>query len=144
MQKHLRAKAVALLSEQMTKAFPDFIQVKMKSVYIWPGEVLWRKDAEDCSYFVVLSPEAKGRDEVTVELAWSRLKRFPELMQRPALVTADAIANAEEKDEGTVRLGMLAREHWGWVPVNDESISDVVAFFMAKLRKDGIPFLSRI
>lgn len=144
MQKNLKAKVAALFAEEMKMAFPDFVQVKMKSMYIWPGEVLWRKDADDCSYFIVLSPETKGRDEVTVELGWSRLKRFPELMQRPALVTAEAIANAERKDEGTVRLGRLAADQWDWMPVNDELVPAVVAFFMEKLRQDGIPFLRRM
>ncbi|MES3022378.1 MAG: hypothetical protein V4857_12435 [Pseudomonadota bacterium] len=145
MDKKLRLRFTTAFAGEMKKAFPEYVAVKLKSIYVWPGESLWRKDTEDCSYFIVLSPHPKGeKDEMTVELGWSRRKRFPELMQRPSIVTKEGVSTAAERDEGSVRIGNLCANAFDWTQVKDATIQDIVSFFILKLEQEGLPFLCRI
>jgi hypothetical protein len=145
MEKKLRLKFTAAFAQRMTVALPEFTPTEVKSAYVWPGESLWRRNDAECSCFIVLSPEPKGqRDEMNVELAWSRFKRFPELTQRPSLVTHNMISDAASKSEGSVRIGRLCGEEFDWIPVRAETISDVAEFLVTKLSQHGVPFLDRI
>jgi hypothetical protein len=145
MEKKLRIKLATAFRVEMEKNFPEFASIKMKSMYIFPGEFIWKRDTDACSYFIILSPDPRGqRDEANIELGWSRHKRFPELPQRPSLVTAKSISNAGDKDEGTVRIGSLSGGQYDWTPVRDETIFDVVAFFVCELQRNGMAFFNRI
>src|ERR1700752_1679746 len=107
MDKKLRLKFTNAFSKHMASLLPEFAIVKIKSMYVWPAESVWRKDTDEASYFVVLTPEPKGQsDKMTIELGWSRLKRFPELTRRPWLPTSDDI-ESHKLEEGTIRLGAV-------------------------------------
>ncbi|MFP5391845.1 MAG: hypothetical protein ACLGI6_09910 [Gammaproteobacteria bacterium] len=143
MDRKIRIKAVNMFGLEMGKFFPEFRPVKIKSMYLGPGTSVWQKDSTDCSYFVMFCPEPKGQqDLVTVELGWSRLKRFPELMQIPSIAFPKDVPSAHKREEGIVRIGTLCDAEFGWVPVKDETIASVVEFLIEKLQRIGIPFLN--
>ncbi|MES2040378.1 MAG: hypothetical protein V4495_21370 [Pseudomonadota bacterium] len=145
MEKKLRLKMIAAFSAEMEKAFPEFLPVKIKSMYIWPGESVWERTTESSSSFIVLSPDPKGqRDEMTIELGWSRFKRFPELMQRPSITTTESISTANNLNEGSVRIGSLCEDGVDWVHINEETISETASIFILKLRQHGMPFLNHL
>lgn len=145
MDKTLRTKLVLAFDKALTRQFSAFAQVKIKSMYIWPGETVWRREGAACSYFLILSPEAKGQSNaVTVELGWSRLKRFPELSQRPSLSTPAQLQAAASRDEGTVRIGSLCDGSFDLLQVDEPGLQAVVDLLMEKLKVVGMPFLDQI
>lgn len=145
MERKLRLNLVSKFESGLRELLPDFSSEKIQSIYIWPGETVWRSDAENCSYFIVLSSQPKGyRDEINIELGWSRFKRFPELMQRPSIVASENIDDEAARQEGTVRLGSLCEPLFDWLPVCSENIQEVVDFLLLNLKEEGVPFLTRI
>ena len=145
MDKKLRLKIVKELDTKITQAAPEFVQTKIKSMYVWPAETVWQKSTEICCYFLILTPELKrGEDKVTLELAWSRLKRFPELMQRPWLVTKEDLLTAHELQEGSVRIHALCDREFDWLPVSTDSVAEAIDFVMTKLMEKGFPFLDSL
>lgn len=145
MDKKLRLKLAVEFGTEMEKNFPEYMPFKSKSVYIFPSESIWRKDTDTCNYFIILSPFPKGdRDEVTVELAWSTLKRFPELVMRPCFFNADGKGMERVAGEGSVRIRSLCEGTPEFMPVQLPTVSDVVALFMDQLKQNGMPFFDQV
>lgn len=150
-----------LFEKSMAAHFPDFKPEKVTSMYLFPGERPFRRHVEGVAdLWVILSPSQKA-DEFSVEVAWSRQFRFPELSMRPSPVPPQ---EAFERDECSVRVGELAHGHDHWFVVekfNDnfdlaslvdmttkrtddqvrERVAPAVAEAMEALRKHGLPHL---
>jgi hypothetical protein len=145
MDRKLRKRAFDLFARHMKESLPTFKPFRAKSLYVWPGEVVW-EDAEtmgDTTLFIILSPEPKGRDQFTVELGWSRLRRFPELIQRPSLAFQSEFERCYERDEATVRLSSLT-DHHSWIDLYDDNVNVAVATQVRNLLDHGIPFLQAV
>lgn len=142
MERKLKKRLFDLFAENMQKALPTFRPFKAKSSYVWPGELIWQ-DGEtiaDTSLFIIVSPESKGRDQFTVELGWSKLRRFPELAQRPSLVSQVDFEHCHDHREATLRLSSLT-DHISWIDVNYDEVEVAVANQLRNLLDHGIPFL---
>jgi hypothetical protein len=74
-----------LFEKEMRERLPQFDLKKIKSTYLWPGEqpYLW-SPLEDVHLYVILSPGLKGDDEFSLDIAWSKKGRFPEIGARAA------------------------------------------------------------
>ncbi|BBB62345.1 hypothetical protein UNDKW_4072 [Undibacterium sp. KW1] len=66
------------------------------------------------------------------------------LMQRPSIVTAGIISNANNLDEGFVWIGSLCEDGVDGVHIDEETISETTSAFILKLRQNGMPFLDRV
>jgi len=69
-----------LFATKMKLQFPQFEDVKVKSMYLWPGDraYCWRaSDRLHC--WIVLSPGKKDSDKFMVLIGWSKQGRYPEL-----------------------------------------------------------------
>ena len=102
-----------------------------KSEYIFPGEVVYSLgEYGDARVFVILIPSPK-EDKFTVEIAWSRNERFPQLSVRPN----DMMANVETAEEYSVRLPRLVDGSDGYWSVPKKTYSDPVEAIMADMQK---------
>ncbi len=73
-----------LFAEQMRETMPQFEAVKVQSMYFWPGDRAFRWAAgRNLTFWIVLSPDKKGREEFTLLVGWSRRGRYPELSVIP-------------------------------------------------------------
>ncbi|BBB68304.1 hypothetical protein UNDYM_4051 [Undibacterium sp. YM2] len=70
--------------------------------------------------------------------------RSDKLMQRPSIVTAGSISTASNLDEGVVRIGNLCEDDVDDVQIDEETISEITAALILKLRQNGMPFLDRL
>ena len=107
MRKEYAAPLRKAFNAHLNAKLPQFTELKIKSKYLWPGERVFAWDAlENLRCMIILSPHPKGLDGFCVELAWSKLMRFPELSMRPTgLPKADHAEFARE--EYAIRLGEL-------------------------------------
>lgn len=140
MEKKLKKRAISLFEKRMLQELPNFTRTEEKSLYIWPDEVVWVKDGESAKYFVIFSPNAKGRDEFVIEIGWSKLHRFPELQRRPSLSFEFEFKDCYSLDEATARVSYFSEREYSPV-VNEDNLEEVVAAQFAELREHGIPFL---
>lgn len=101
-------------SKQLKKIFKETLVRKIhgaslfseKSKYIFPGEIVFFLGGLGSSKsFVILIPNSKD-DEFTVEIAWSKKGRFPELGGRPNHLDE----RPEAVDEYSVRLPYLVNK----------------------------------
>jgi hypothetical protein len=144
MEKKLRLKIAGEFGRAMERVFPMFEPTVIKSIFVSTSKSLWRCDSETSSYFILLAPEPKNQqDSITVELGWSKLRRFPEVIQIPSVAFPVDVPGSYVLDEGVVRIHTLFDNEFGWVDVTDENVSEVVRFFIEKLEQKGIPFLQR-
>lgn len=103
-----------VFEKEMKSKLPQFELIKIKSVYIFPGERIFRwipKSSLHC--FIILSPSHKGYDEFTIEIGWSVLGRFPELSVRPSPVKS-ADENIFSRSEFICRLTNLNPDITEW------------------------------
>lgn len=130
----------------MLENFPAFEPYKEKSMYIWPGELVFRSTEliAPKTAFVIFSPEPKGREQFTVELAWSTDEQFPKLPQRPSGVPAEN-ERLLSRAQAAVRLLTLADPNAGsWLEVNKDAVDFTARQVIEELRQYGIPYLQRI
>lgn len=134
LRKQLWTELAALINAQV----PQFAPYEAKSPYIWPGEFVLSAGTliAPKTAFIVLSPEPKGRDQFTIELAWSPDPTFPELAQRPS-----GVPNQHEallaRDKAAMRL-------LEWTDVEKDTVKTVAKRAVAELRSVGIPYLLRV
>jgi hypothetical protein len=98
----------------LRERLPRFEALGIKNNYVSAGERIFRwKMREPLHAWVVVVPHDK-REAFTVELAWSRLARFPELSMRPCPDPSPT------HDECAVRLAELAGHGDRWWSLDDE------------------------
>ncbi len=98
-------------TKRITSSFPDFEEIKIKSLYSIPGERVYRKVVSSALHlFITLVPQHSGDSTFTIELGWSKQGRFPELMMRPSLERPDE-EGVFEFDEYLCRLLALTGDY---------------------------------
>lgn len=152
----------------MKKALPHFEEVKVKSVYLWPGNRAYRWQAtEELHCWIVLSPSPKDYDEFTVLIGWSKKGRYPELSMVPCGELPTPERNEFGNEEYLTRLPFLwANEDKWWVvkpfiaPVSledfmaslepvaateaKEAVEPLVEDAIRKITAFGIPYLEEL
>lgn len=116
-------------TKALARAAPEWAPTTVRSIHVGPGETLFRRDVPGLALWIVLVPDAKGRDAFTVELGWSVHGRFPEVGMRPSAHPSAARTELAD-DEGTVRLpGLWSNvDPWWtvWDPL-DATLADPMA-----------------
>jgi hypothetical protein len=146
MDKAVRTSLWKQLTDALLEAFPSLEPNKQKSVYVWPGELVCRSRqlASSRTAFVIISPSQKGREQFTVELAWSMNDQFPPLTQRPSGVSHQN-ESLLSQPQAAVRLFTLANPNASdWVEVGKDTIGDAVERTVRELKQYGLPYLSRV
>lgn len=158
----------ARFSSEMKRVLSQFEEVKVKSMYFWPGDRAYCWKASKKLYcWIVLGPSNKGYDEFTVLIGWSRFQRYPELGMIPCAQTPSADRAEFENDEYLTRLPFLwgTEDRW-WVvkelnlPLSvaelqastkpipaaeaKESVAPVVEDAITKLKDKGMPYLEEL
>lgn len=127
-----------LFSSEMKRRLPQFVPVKVSSIYILPGEraFCWTP-AEPVHLWILLCPDQKDREAFTVELGWSKLGRFPELSMRPSFEAPSSGRDEFTLDEYVCRLGMLVSglDYWWELESLDklDSQDAYMAYLQAKV-----------
>jgi hypothetical protein len=106
-------------AERMREDVPEFEPQHVASDYVFPGERLFRWiPVEPIHCWVILKPDAKGREAFTVELGWSTRGRFPQLSMRPTPLASPTQPEAFERDECVARLSELrdGQDRWWSLP----------------------------
>lgn len=124
---------------------PKYTRVKIRSDYLWPGELVWRRDTDAMSRFIVFSLSDKNVGQATLYLCWSRLHRFPEQSIRPWFGAQFDFARDREAPEGSVFLSAAAPEFPQWsMFTRDDPGQRSLEAAIAALRDQGLPFLERL
>jgi hypothetical protein len=141
MDRKLRLALTSAFADQMRVSLPDFKLWNATAPCLSGGDVVWRKG--NC--LVILTPDTRGlRDAVTVELAWSRHGRFPDLAQRPSLISQAQFDDVHLESEWIVRLGRIDGASFDLIEVSLTSCDEVAAFLMERLQAVGLPFFDRM
>ena len=123
MRKEYRKAVRARFIRGLLEALPGFELVKVKAPLLFGGETVFRWAASDSLHcFVILVPDAKGRQAFTVELAWSAAARFPEATSRPTLMLGPEAPWPVDVPEGIVRLGDLTDGQDTWWSLPDPAM----------------------
>lgn len=131
MRKQIQQALKKQFGELMARDAPEFADTKVKSRYVSAREIVFRHVDGDLHRYVVVVPKEDG-EAFTVELAWSRLGRFPELGMRPSFAPAQ-VGDQRARDEGAVRLHELVDGKdtwWDAMPVNPLDPQSVMNFMM--------------
>ncbi len=129
-----------LFTVEMNARLPQFLPIKVSSIYLFPGERAFRWiPAEPIHLWILLCPHQKGREAFTVEIGWSRLGRFPELSMRPSLEVPSARRVEFAMDEYVCRLGMLVSGGDYWWQLEDSELPDSQETYRAYLQSKTIP-----
>ncbi len=154
-----------LFAKRIQAELPEFREVKVKTIYLFPGEraYLWTV-SEQLYCWIVLSPSPKDYDEFTLLVGWSKFGRYPELSCIPCMQSPTADHAEFAQDEYLIRLPQLwtDKDKW-WVvkafkmarttdellaqiaPISaDEAIRQVESKLddaFEKLQSQGLPYL---
>lgn len=158
----------ALFAAEMKRAASHFEEVKVKSVYFWPGDRAYRWQATDRLHcWIVLSPSKKDYDEFTVLIGWSRQGRYPELSMVPCAEHPTPNRGEFAREEYLTRLPYLwGNEDRWWVvkefrapqsvadleasvqpiPASEarEAVAPLVKDAISKIEETGLPYLEAL
>lgn len=138
MRKQIYQSLKKKFTERMSKDVPEFVPVKISSPYVGTKELVFQRVMNGVHHFVIVVPKTTEGESFTVELAWSRQARFPEISMRPS-VTPTVTGDERKANEGSVRLRELVSgkdEWWDAVPLNaldPASVERYMAFQMKPL-----------
>lgn len=147
MNKKIKNKLFSKCLESILTEIPEFVEYSEKSIYIAPGEVLFRSMTliNQKAAFIILKPHNKY-DKVTVEVGWSSSGFFPKLIQRPSGGSAQE-SEMLLRSEAVVRvpsIRTLSGMMDDWLPVSAGEEEIVSGQIMRMLLNDGIPYLLRV
>lgn len=105
----------ACFAKKMKSSIPEYVEEKVKSRYISPGERGFRKKFNESLHcWIVLAPSLQGYDEFTVMVGWSNFGRYPELRGIPSWIVPSASRAEFAEAEYLTRLPMLHRGRDDW------------------------------
>lgn len=152
----------------MKRAASHFEEVKVKSMYFWPGDRAYRwRASEQLHCWIVLSPSKKDYDEFTVLIGWSKQARYPELSMVPCAEEPAPDRAEFDREEYFTRLPFLwGKEDEWWVikefrasrslaeleaslqPVSPseakEAVAPLVTDAVHKIKEIGLPYLEEL
>ena len=146
MRKQNRLTLKKLVAQAMTAEMPEFASAKISSPFVGTQEFVFRRAVNDIHHFIVFVPKAGEGESFTVELAWSRRSRFPELGMRPSLRPTQ-VGDERGAEEGSVRLRELVGGKdiwWDAIPLDASdpaSVQKYMAFQMQPLDEATAEFL---
>ena len=157
-----------MFAAKMKAELRQFEEVKIKSLYFWPGDRAYRWIVNERLHcWIVLSPSKKDYDEFTVLVGWSKLGRYPELSMVPSPQLPNASRDEFNRDEYLARLPSLWTNIDSWwvvrkfrmpnsaadlaariepIPATTarEAVSPRVDDAILKIREFGVPYLEEL
>lgn len=134
--------AVALLDQQLRDAASGHERVKIQSLYVWPSDVVWRRDWSAISTFIVYGPSPKRPNEAGIYLCWSRQMRFPELSARPWILLGAGGDSPLTLAEGSFFVSDLAPDLPAWMHfAPDRPVEAVLQPYVDVLLHKALPFI---
>ena len=158
----------ALFAAQMKHAVPHFEEVKVRSMYFWPGDRAFRLQVTDQVHcWIVLSPSKKNYDEFTILIGWSKRGRYPELSMVPCAEQPKPDRNEFANEEYLTRLPYLWTSEDKWWVVEKfraprsvteieaslrplaaaeakEAVAPLVHDAISKIEEFGLPYLGEL
>ncbi|MDL2275517.1 hypothetical protein LJC22_05285 [Desulfosarcina sp. OttesenSCG-928-G10] len=131
----------------MKENLPHYVPYKEKTIYLWSDESAWWFRKDKIALFVIFKTYPKGGSEFTIELGWSRKMRFPELSQRPSLVSKEGLENPEQYEEATFRITELRERQdslGGFIRIFSQDFERVLDEQMKILLEYGVPYLEKL
>ena len=123
MRKEYRRAVRELFTRGMASRFPHFEPIKVKAPILFGGDSVFRSEPKPgVSHFVLLVPDARGRQAFTVEFAWSNAGRFPDVSSRPSVFLTPDDPPPKQVEEGIVRLGSLVSRTDRWWSLPDPAV----------------------
>ncbi|BBB68167.1 hypothetical protein UNDYM_3914 [Undibacterium sp. YM2] len=144
MNKKLKKRVLDQFAACMQKELQAFSLFKGSSDYFFDTEKVWEDSSTvaGVNLYVIFTPEFNGRDQFTIEIGWSRLQRFPQLVRRPSLSFSSEFTLCSDAQEATARLPkIMSLELDSWVEVNKDNVEEVVSTQFKNLMAYGMPFL---
>lgn len=144
MDKKLKKRVTDQFAACMQAELPSFSLYLGSRDYLFDAETVWEDSSTMAGVYlyVILTPEFKGRDQFTIEIAWSRLRRFPQLVRRPSLSFASEFENCFEAHEASARLPkIISLDQDSWIDINKDNVDEVMHKQFMDLMKYGMPFL---
>ena len=103
-----KAKLRAGIQSAVLTRLSGFSLYEGSSEYLWPNEVAIVRTVPDIALFVVFSPHEQDSSRYTLDVGWSRLKRFPQVSARPCLDKPKDDRSEFVNDEYFTRIGLIA------------------------------------
>ena len=132
----------------MEKNLARYLPYKGKTIYLGRDEKTWCFQKDEIALFIIFKTNQKGASEFTIELAWSKKMRFPELPQRPSLVSKDELENPNKYEEATFRITEFNEYNdnylGGFIRISSRDFESVLDEQMKILLEQGIPYLEGI
>jgi hypothetical protein len=122
----------ALFQHAIQQKLPSFSPISVESLFVGERAFRWIP-REPLHCWVILVPD-RGQDAFTIDLAWSRRRRFPELDARPSLAAAGANVM-----EHAVRLGTLIDDTDRWWTIDSLELTGSLGDVLAELRRSVEP-----
>ena len=147
MEKKFKKVVIDLFTRRLHEALPSFAPLKEKSEYLLPAEKAWQDSSTvaGANSYIIFTPDFKGRDQFTIELGWSTLRRFPELLRRPSLSFAHDFENCYARPEASARLPkIISLDTDSWISINPENVEETIAQQIRDIIDFGIPFLKKL
>lgn len=145
-----------LFARELSRLPMSFHEQKEKSLYIAPGDRAFSHVvSDDVRLFIVIVPDRKGGNRFTVELGWSKLRRFPHLSMRPSPDEPTSSGEEFKLDEYMCRLGQLENGGDKWWRLPETTGSDIASPALASdleavvfravqdIRSHGLPYFAR-
>ncbi|MFZ6781313.1 hypothetical protein ACO0LD_31135 [Undibacterium sp. Ji83W] len=146
MDKKLKKRISDQFAACMQKELQAFSLFRGRSDYFFDTETVWEDSSTvaGVNLYVIFTPEFNGRDQFTIEMGWSRLQRFPQLVRRPSLSFASEFAHCSDAQEATARLPkIISLELDSWIEVNKDNVEEVISMQFKNLMEHGMPFLKK-
>ena len=141
MDRKLRLTLASTFADHLRVVLPDFKLWNATAPCLSGNDVVWKRG--NC--LVILTPDSRGlRDAVTLELAYSEHGRFPDLAQRPSLISQAQLDDVHLESEWIVRLGRIDGGSFDLIEVSMTSCHEVSAFLVERLQTVGLPFFDRM
>ncbi len=123
MRKEYRWAVRERFSRGIAELLPGFVPRKVRSQLLFGDETVFAWEAgQGLLVFVLLVPDAKGRQSFTVELGWSVHNRFPEGSIRPSIILGPTEEIPPDLEEAIIRLGSLVSPTDLWWDLPDPAL----------------------
>lgn len=145
MDKKLKKRVIDQFAKYMQAELQTFVLFQEKSDYFFSSEKVWEdvSTVPGANLYIIFTPEFKGRDQFTIEIGWSKLRRFPRVITRPFLAFKSDFENCYELQEATTRLPYITGEK-EWIDINMDNSEEVIQKQIKNLIEYGMPFLMGI
>jgi hypothetical protein len=140
-----KAKLKASIQSTVLNRLSGFSIYVDASEYLWPNEVAIVNSLSNIDLFIIFSPHEQDSSRFTLDVGWSRLKRFPQVPARPCLDQPDIDRSEFVNDEYFTRVGLIAanRDRW-WHVGKDGNYKEPLKAATDNIRDIVVPYFEEL